>query len=70
VRDIKEYRLLILGDQGDLRGQCYERERRMKYRRSAAGDLEPTGEYREEVIYEQGVKNKNQKNRLAEMLDL
>jgi hypothetical protein len=31
---------------------------------------ELAGEYREEVIYEQGVKNENQKNRLAEMLDL
>jgi len=68
VRDIKDYHLLILGEQGDLRGQCYERERRMKYRRGADGDLEPTGEYREEVVYEQGVKNKNQKNRLAQAL--
>lgn len=70
VRDIQEYHLLILGVQGDLRGQCYERERTMKYRRAADGDLEPTGEYREEVVYERGVKNENQKNRLAEMLDL
>jgi hypothetical protein len=68
VRDIQEYHLLILGVQGDLRGQCYERERRMKYRRSADGNLEPTGEYREEVVYEQGVKNENQKNRLATVL--
>lgn len=64
VRDIQEYHLVILGTQGELEGQCYERERRMKMDR----ELNPTGEYREEVVYEQGKPNKNQKNRLAEAL--
>lgn len=65
VRDIPEYSLIILGRQGELEGQCYERERYMKYSRTD-GKAEPTGEYREEVVYEQGVPNKNRKNRLAE----
>lgn len=67
TKDIQEYHLVILGRQGDLEGQCYERERHMKYRR-VDGNIEPTGEYREEVVYEQGVPNKNQKNRLATVL--
>lgn len=58
VRDIQEYHLVILGTQGELHGQCYERERHMKYSRYADGELNPTGEYREEVVYEQGKPNK------------
>lgn len=68
TKDIQDYHLVILGEQGDLHGQCYERERHKKYRRDTAGELQPTGEYREEVIYEHGVPNKNQKNRLAQAL--
>lgn len=64
VRDIQEYNLIILGRQGKLEGLCYERGRSMKYRRN----IEPTGEYREEVVYEQGVPNSNRKNRLATVL--
>lgn len=67
VREIPEYELVILGEQGELHGQCYERERRMKYSRMG-DELRPTGEYREEVIYERGVPNKNQKNRLSVVL--
>lgn len=68
TKDIQDYHLVILGEQGDLCGQCYERERRPKYRRDTAGELQPTGECREEVIYEHGVPNKNQKNRLSAVL--
>lgn len=68
TKDIQDYHLVILGEQGNLHGQCYEREHHKKYRRDADGELQPTGEYREEVVYEQGVPNKNQKNRLAQVL--
>lgn len=74
VKDIPHYHLVILGRQGELEGQCYERERHEKRRRVEDKDdpnnwsLEPTGEFREEVFYEQGVPNKNQKNRLAQAL--
>ena len=61
VRDIPEYDLIILGRQGELEGLCYERGRSMKMDR----EFNPTGEYREEVVYEQGVPNKE---RLATVL--
>jgi erythromycin esterase-like protein len=64
LKDIAEYHLVILGEQGKLHGQCYERERHMKYLR-VDGKRQPTGKYREEVFYEQGVPNKDQKNRLS-----
>ena len=58
VKDIPEYFLVILGRQGELEGQCYERERHKKYSWTD-GKFKPTGEYREEVVYEQGVPNKD-----------
>ena len=54
VQDIQEYHLVISGEQGKLWGLCYERVRRPKYQRAEDGELNPTGEYFEEVIYEQG----------------
>jgi hypothetical protein len=65
--DMPEYHLVILGTQGEIQGQCYERERRMKYSR-AGDELRPAGEYLEEVRYERGVPNKNQKHRLSAIL--
>lgn len=67
TKGLQEYHLVILGTQGKLEGQCYERERRQKYRR-VDGSLVPSGEYRDELIYENGTPNKEQKNRLGRIL--